>query len=50
MARELQGDMVRASVSGLEADQRLGVLLTYVLERMVREEHTRPRDTKFDQE
>ncbi len=50
MARELQNELGRRAVSVEAATDRLAVLLTYALERMVREERTRPRDAKFDQE
>jgi hypothetical protein len=50
MARELQNELSRKAVSVEAATDRLAMLLTYALERMVREERTRPRDQKFDQE
>lgn len=50
MARELQNDLSRRAMSVEAAADRLGILLTFILERMVREERTRPRDAKFDQE
>lgn len=50
MARELQNELSRRSVSVEAATDRLAVLLVYTLERMVREERTRSRDAKFDQE
>jgi len=50
MARELQNDLSRNSVGAEAAIERSNVLITYILTRMLREERTRARDARFDQE